>query len=122
MKQQKNNKEQLNLKEYKNALKSIHRQSGHTQLNKDSKQVGTPPPKTAEQTLPRTARIRLAQLRTGYCPLLNSYLTRICDNVYNRCPKCYVAPHEANYSFNCSKNSTDLKAIDLWERRVEVAK
>ena len=56
-----NNKEQLNRKEYKHLLKSIERHTVHSQLNKDSKQLGTPPPKIAEQTLPRIARIRLAQ-------------------------------------------------------------
>ena len=51
--------------------KGIHRHTVHTQLNKDIKRLGTPPPKIAEkeQTLPLTARIRLTQLRTGYCPL-----------------------------------------------------
>ena len=87
----------------------------------DSKQLGTPPPKIAEQTVPRIARIRLPQLRTEYCPLLNFYLSRICNNVDNRCPKCDVAPHDVNHIFNCSKNTTDLQLIDLWERPVEVA-
>ena len=74
MKQHTSNKEQLNRKEHKNALKSIHRHTVHTQLNKDSKQLGTPSPKIAEeeQTLPRNARINLAQPKTGYCPLQNS--------------------------------------------------
>ena len=49
VKQHTNNKEQLNRKEYKNALKSIHRHTVHTQLNKDNKQLGTPPPKIAEE-------------------------------------------------------------------------
>ena len=62
VKQHTNNKEQLNSKEYKSALKSIHRHTVHTQLNKDSKQLCTLPPKIAEPTLPRTARIQLAQL------------------------------------------------------------
>ena len=98
VKQRPNSKELLTRKEYKNALKSIHQSTVHTQLNKDSKQLGTPPPKiAAEQTLPRFARIRLAQLRTGYCPLLNSYLSRICENVDNRCPKCDIAPHDVNH-------------------------
>ena len=54
--------------------------------------------------------------------LLNSYLRRICDNVDNRCPNCDVAQHNVNHIFNCSRNITDLKLIDLWERPVEVAK
>ena len=66
VKQHTNNKEQLNRKE-KNALKNFHRHTAHTQLNKSSRQLDTPPPKIAEegQTLPRIARIRLTQLRTG---------------------------------------------------------
>ena len=44
-----NNKEQLNRKAYKNVIKSIHRHTVHTQLNKDSKQICTPPPKMAEE-------------------------------------------------------------------------
>ena len=97
VKQHTNNKEQLNRKEYKNALKSIHRHKVHTQLNKDSKQLGTLPPQIAEQTLSRIPRIRLAELRTGYCPLLSSYLSRICNNVDNRCSKCDLAPHDVNH-------------------------
>ena len=54
--------------------------------------------------------------------MLNSYLSRICDNVDNHCPKCDVAPHDVKYILNCSKNTTDLKLIDLWERPVEVSK
>ena len=93
----------------------MHWHAVHTKLNKDSKQLSTPPPRIAkeEQTPSRIARIRLAQLRTGYCPLLNSYLSRICDNVYNRRSKCVVAPHDENHILNCSKNTTNLKVIDL---------
>ena len=53
MKHYTNIKEQLNSREYKNALRSIHPHTVHTQLNKDSNQLGTPSPKIAEeQTLP----------------------------------------------------------------------
>ena len=66
-----NHKEQLNCNEYKNALKIIYGHTVNTQLNKASKHLCTPQPKIAEeeQTLPRIARIRLARLRTEYCPL-----------------------------------------------------
>ena len=37
------------------------KQTVHTQLNKDSKQLGTPSPKIAEQTPPQFERIQLAQ-------------------------------------------------------------
>ena len=71
-------------------------------------------------TAPRITRI--AQLRTGYCPLLNSYLSRIFNNLDKSCPKCDVAPHGLNQIFNCCKKTTDLQLIDQWERPVEVAK
>ena len=43
VKQHTNNKEQLNRKGIKNALKSINQRTVHTQQNKDSKELGTPP-------------------------------------------------------------------------------
>ena len=43
VKQGTKNKEQLNRKEYKNALKSIHRHTVHTPLNNDRKQLSTLP-------------------------------------------------------------------------------
>ena len=124
LKQHINNKEQLNRKENKNAFKCIHWHTVHIQLIKDSKHPGTPPLKIAkdEQTLPRIARNRLAQLTTGWCSLLSFCLINICKNVDNRCPKCDVATHDVNHIFNCTKNTTDLKLIELWERPVEVAK
>ena len=61
-------------------------------------------------------------MRAGYCPQLNSYLSMIRNNVDNRCPNCDVAAHDIHHIFNCSKNTTDLKLIDLWGRRVEVTK
>ena len=119
-----NNKEQLNRKEFKNALKSIHQHTVDTQLNTDSKPIGTRLAKMVEeeQTLSQIARSRLAQLKSGYYLLLNSYLSRICDNVDNRCTKCDVTSHDVNPNLNCSKNTTDLKLIDLRERPAEVAK
>ena len=59
VKQPTNNKFQLNSKEYKIALKIIHQQTVHIQLNKDSKQLCTSPQSIAEaeQTLPRMAGV-----------------------------------------------------------------
>ena len=63
------NYEQLQRKEDKHAPKSIHRHTVHNKLNKDSKQLGNPPKIADEKhTVLRIARIRLAQLRNGYCP------------------------------------------------------
>ena len=78
---------------------------------------GTLPAKIPEeeQRLPRIASIRLPQLRTGYGPVLNSYLIGICSNVYNGCPNCEVA-RMTKHIFNCSKNTSDLKVTHLCER------
>ena len=96
----------------------------HTLLNKDSKQLGTPPSKIAEQekTLLLIIHFRLAQLSTGCCTMLKFDLSRICDNVDNRSPKCDVAPTEVNHIFSCNKKVTNLKVTDTGERPVEVAK
>ena len=120
VRQHTNNKEQLNRKEHKNAPKRFHRHTVHIEFNIDSKQLGTPPPNIAEEdeTLLHVARFRLAQLRTGYCLLLKCYLRRISNNIDNCCPKCEVAPHDENQLFNCSKNTTRLKVLELCERLV----
>ena len=70
VKQRTHNNEQLICKKFQNKLKGNRRHTLHTQLKKDSKQLGTPPPKIAEkdQTMPWIARIWLAQLRPGHCP------------------------------------------------------
>ena len=101
-------------------LNDTYRDPDHTHFNKDSKELGTPPSKIAaeEEKLPRIALIRIVQLRTGCCPLLNSYLSRICYNVDNRYPNCEVALHDVNHIFNCSINTTDLKVIDQRKRPV----
>ena len=53
-----NNKKQLNRKEYKSALKSIHRHTVHSQLNKDSKRLGAPTAKIAEEPACHSTRRR----------------------------------------------------------------
>ena len=74
------------------------------------------------QKFPQIARIQLAELRTGFCPLLNSHLIRFCDNVDNRCPNFDLGPYDINHFFNYSKNTKELKMINSWERPVEIAK
>ena len=106
-------KRAIKLQIIQKCAQSTHRHTDHTQLNKDSKQLDTLPLRLAENTLPRFARIRFAQLSIGYCPLLNSYLSRICNNCDNRHPECEVATHDVNRIFNCIKNTTDLKVVDL---------
>ena len=51
----------------------------------------------SESKLPRIARIRLAQLRSGYIPLTNSYLSRLKSEVHNSSPDSNETPHDVHY-------------------------
>ena len=92
-------------------------------LNNTSKVLGTKPPVISadEQSLPRLARTKLAQLRSGYSTLLNSYRSRISPEVKDSCPDCGRGPHDLHHLFNCEKNPTDLEILDLWLKPKEVA-
>ncbi|KAH7711307.1 hypothetical protein AAVH_21390 [Aphelenchoides avenae] len=83
---------------------------------------GRPPPvSNAEKTLPRRTRAKLAQLRSGYCRGLKSYVARIDPTTADACPHCDGTPHDTAHLFNCPAHPTDLKAIDLWNKPVEAA-
>ena len=118
------NDEVLDRKEYKKAIIKIHTRSVRDNLlNNTSKVLGTKPPVISadEQSLPRLARTKLAQLRTGYSTLLNSYRSRISPEVKDSCPDCGRGPHDLHHLFNCEKNPTDLEILDLWLKPKEVA-
>ena len=74
-----------------------------------------------ESILPRSVRTTLAQLRSGHCQLLKSYMVRITTGVSDVCPECGVAPHSVEHLFNCSAHPTQLTVQDLWVNPVEVA-
>ena len=75
-----------------------------------------------ETTLPRQARTKLAQLRSGFSNLANQFRNRLDPNIPNICPDCKKTPHDVKHIFNCKKNPTNLRPIDLWKKPVEVAK
>ena len=75
-----------------------------------------------ETTLPRQARTKLAQLRSGFSNLTNQFRNRQDPNIPNICPDCKKTPHDVKHIFNCKKNPTNLRPIDLWKKPVEVAK
>jgi len=85
--------------------------------------LGTPPPDISplESFLPRPVRTTLAQLRSGHCRLLKSYMVRITTGVSDVCPECGVAPHSVEHLFNCSAHPTQLTVQDLWDNPAEVA-
>ena len=85
--------------------------------------MNTPAPKVdkTEKALPRKARSSLAQLRSGYSSMLNSYLSRIRQDVQDICPDCNQQNHTSFHLFNCPAKPTDLTVHDLWTKPVEAA-
>ena len=57
---------------------------------RNNKVLNAPPPpiSESEKKLPRSTRVKLAQLRSGYSKLLNSYMSRIDPEVRDVCPDC----------------------------------
>lgn len=77
---------------------------------------------TAEEGLSRKTRRQLAQLRTGKCPLLKTYLNKIDtnNNTSPMCPLCGREEHTTGHLFNCPVVPTNLVTRDLWDSPVEV--
>ncbi|KAI5707813.1 hypothetical protein M8J77_010316 [Diaphorina citri] len=76
---------------------------------------------SAEVSLPRSTRATLAQLRSGWCKLLQHYMARIDPSVPDRCPRCSGSPHDVHPLFNCPDLPTILDPTALWTNPVEVA-
>ena len=74
-----------------------------------------------KKNLPRKTRSILSQLRSGYSTILNSYMSRIDENVQNNCPDCQLSPHNTNHMFSCPDKPTTLTTRSLWETQREVA-
>ena len=82
----------------------------------------TPPPISEEEkSLPRPYRSTLSQLRSGFCPALNSYLARVGRASTDLCPSCHAAPHTPSHIFSCSSHPTPLRVEDMWTRPCLVA-
>ena len=91
--------------------------------SKPNRVLQSRPPLVAdeEKRLPRAARTKLAQLRTGFSPLLNSYTCRIDHQIEDKCPDCRKPPHDTRHLFNCDKKPRKLTAESLWTEPVAVA-
>ena len=106
---------------YKAGLKLIHTDCvGKTIENlEDNKVLHAPAPEIhpSETLLPRKTRTTLAQLRSGYSTVLNSFLNRINPALYptDSCPKCGQSPHTTAHLFNCPADPTDTTIQDLWD-------
>ncbi len=111
---------------FRQALTAIH--SGAINTFTDSLSVNgvlrikPPPIADVELELPRETRVTLAQLRSGYCSRLNSYLSRIDLDIPNTCPACNESLHDTNHPFACPTNPTHLTPFSLWSDPVETAR
>ena len=111
---------------YKQRLKQLH-DGAHKKCNEGyppNKILGTTPPplnNRAERSLGRSTRRTLAQLRSGYSPLLASYRARIEDGVSPLCVDCGQEDQTTDHLFKCQARPTDLAITDLWAKPDEVA-
>ena len=108
----------LDLAAYRRGAVSLHTEAVRSAIGSyaPNKILGAPPPEVHkdERLLPRRTRTSLAQLRSGYCKLLNSYMSRIDGAVADRCPDCGGTPHTTNHLFNCPIKPTTLSVVSLW--------
>ena len=78
--------------------------------------LGAPPPPIhpSEQLLPRHSRVRLAQLRSGHCSLLQSFQHTIDNSIPDICPHCNSHDHSVPHLFTCQTLNLQLPLESLW--------
>ena len=74
----------------------------------------------SESTLPRTTRSLISQLRSGYSSNLNSYLSRLREDVIDECLDCQIHSHTTKHLFNWPENPTPFTVRDLRNNPTEV--
>ena len=81
------------------------------------------PISNSEKVLTRKERSTLAQLRSGYCRLLDSYKIRIKKNAsLNVCADCGMTPHDVKHLFVCPAHPTTLIPSDLCSRPTDAVR
>lgn len=100
----------VNGTQLKSSLNEIHTKTVATTISryKVNRVLNTylPPVSLEEKQLPRETRTKLAQLRSGFCRLLNSYMSRLDNTIRDECPLCSRSPHDTNHLFNCPTKPT----------------
>ena len=108
---------------YKSGIKSIHTTAVSNTINEyePNKVLQRIPLAISpdEGRLSRSTRTTLAQLRSGYYPLLTSYMSQLDPSVKNECPLCESQPHDTAHLFSCPQRPTNLEATSLWENPIE---
>ena len=105
---------------YRTTIQSLHTSAVASTLaaRPPNRVLSSVPPPIAEEelSLPRPYRSTLSQLRSGFCPALNSYQAVIDRDRSNLCPSCRTSPHTTSHLFTCESHPTDLGVRDLWDR------
>ncbi len=111
---------------YSEVIKGIHRDTVTSTIATFKPNIvlgGYPPPVAPEEkALPRTTRATLAQLRSGWCRMLNHYMSRLDGSISDACPDCGSSPHDTSHLFNCPAKPTLLTPRELWTRPVDAAR
>ena len=99
-------RQQLHTNEVQNSIRSL----GKNRILNDF------PPLVAvsEQQLPRSARTRLAQLRSGYCSALGDYKNRINPIMQPNCPDCNHGRQDVQHLLVCPAKNYNIPPIKLW--------
>jgi len=122
----KTNSQNIELAAITNNMKQIHTEivNQHNQNTPDNKILQTKAPDIdkSENTLPRSTRVLLAQLRTGKSPFLLTWKHKIDPTKYTSplCPLCGANEHNTEHIFNCTHIPTTLEVADLWHNPCEV--
>lgn len=110
----------------KRGIKNIHTESVRNVLEQytDNKLLNRPPPEIdkTEESLSRTVRSTLSQLRSSYSMFTRNYQARIDSTVQDICPDCNQTPHDVKHLFACPANPTMLTIESLWTQPCEVSR
>ena len=102
---------------FKETMKKLHTEAVKSTIEnyQNNRVLQYPPPEInkEEQTLSRRSRTGLAKLRSGFCRTLNSYMSRIDQEIQDVCTLCNKTPHNSNHLFNCASNPTTLTIESL---------
>lgn len=66
-------------------------------------------------------RTILAQLRSEFSFILNSYRVKIILGIVNRCLKCNNSSYGKSHSINCMSSTIDVRLIGLWAKAIDIA-
>ena len=71
--------------------------------------------KKEKTLLLRETTAQLSRLRSGFARQLKSYISRISEDVQDKCSECGSTPHDTAHLFACTANPTALTPLDLWK-------